>query len=575
MAKIFTGLDIGSKTIKLVQLKRGRGTVVRNQQRARFSQVEPTPGEPELKRIPGRGTIQLVNFAISEIPSPLSEPRTVYSAEQPRTANPEQIAETIEQLFNAQKIRPTHVITAIPKHLTTIRSITLPTDSPAEIAQMIRFEAAKQIPFLSEDDILDFQIMGSSPLGGSQVLLVAVRKQIVDNHLALFKNIGIEPEIVTVSSVAFYTAAKQSDQLEEGAVQVLLDIGASITDLTLVRNRILVYSRSVPVAGNQLVHRLRDQLQIDELSAEAMVPRIDLTRSDFGLDTYHRPALESAISGWLESLDNEIKQSLEYFRSESGVAQLDSMIVSGGLSQMNGLAAHLMKELNLEIIPANPLNYISIHRSQVTKELNLWQPRLNGAIGLALRGFDTELGAGLNLLPRELLRQRYRNVQRRKYIASSALAGVIVLTALGTGYREYIVREQRLIDINLKLRELTPLASKLTEMQSQIERIKAMISPDDPAIDVLVTLSQLDFIPSQLAIIRFDYKRNSQLTIDGAALTLPDIIMFRETLDKSGLFELVKLRDTRAGLMEGKPVQFFTIECKLKKTQQELGARKI
>jgi type IV pilus assembly protein PilM len=550
MAKIYTGLDIGTKTVKLVQLRRGRG-----------------------------GSVQLVNLATVEIPTSQEDRSALNELDQNhldlelKAKTESNLIKTIHQLLSSQKIRPTHLVTAIPKHLTTVRSITLPTDSPAEIEQMIRFEAAKHIPFLADDDILNFQIMGTSAIGGSQVLLVAVRRQIIDDHLILLKKIGIEPEIVSVSSVAIYTAMRQSELLEEGTVQALIDIGSSMTDLTLVQNRILVYSRSTTVAGNQLVQRLQAEFQINEQTAESMLPLIDLTQANFGIDTYHQDRLAQSILPWLEQLDNEIKQSLEYFRSESGVSQIDSIILSGGLSRLKGLSTHLAKELNIEIIAADALKNIGINRTLWAEKVAKWGSSINIAVGLALRGTETALGAGINLLPRELLTKRKQAVQQRRYLAIGILAGLVLLTGSYAGYREYAYREKRIQEINRTVQEMKSLAEKLTEMQAQVERIKGMFSPDDAAIDSLALLSQIDFVPSQVAITRFDYKRNALLTVEGAALSLPDVIALRESLAKSGLFELVKLRETRTGQMEGKPIQFFTIECRLKK-QTELNLPK-
>jgi len=319
-----------------------------------------------------------------------------------------------------------------------------------------------------------------------------------------------------------------------------------------------------------LIERFQQEFQLDEVSAESLLPLVDLGKPNFGLDTYHQDRVTRVINPWLELLENEIKQSLEYFRSESGVSQIDSIILSGGLSRLKGLAVYLAKELNIELTLANPLKNIDVRfPTRTVTRTEIGSPDANAsftvAVGLGLRGFETALGAGINLLPQELLKNRKRTVRQRKYIAVSVLVGIIMLTVLGAGYRQYTDREKRIVEIKRQLQEMAPLAAKLNEMQSQIQRIKGMFTPDDPAIDTLSLLSRIEFIPGQVAIIRYDYKRNIQLTIDGAAQLLPDVISLRETLDKSGFFEVVKLRDTRAGQMEGKPVQFFTIECRLKK----------
>lgn len=535
--RIITGLDIGTHSIKIVQLRRISAT-----------------------------NAVLVNYGIF----PVGELLVNGMQEDEKKKYREHIIELLKKIITEQKIRITNLVTAIPKQFATVRYITLPSTDPIEIKQMVPYEAQKHIPFLSEEDIVDFQLLSTSPLGTSEVLLVVVKRVIIDDYLSLLNRAHLMPEVVDVSTLAISNLLQFSGFLDSNKAYISVDIGAQMTDLTLITNGILRETRSTPIAGNQLIRGFTEEFKATMQEIESMLSVIDLEKENYGVDSVHALKVEKAIRPWLERFISELRRSIEYFIARANINKIDSILLSGGLAQMKGLPAYLVHELGISTRLVNPFEKIQfpLRKNKFDKETIL--PQLAVAAGLALRQINGAVGAGVNLLPPQVLGARVRKKLVRSWVVTGTLAGIATLSTVATGYRIYSERVNRLEQITKEIQRISALSERLSIMRDQIDRVKTIFLEKEPLIETLSYLSSLEFIPSRVTLTKIDYTRNRLLLLQGTALEIEDVFTLRTLLDKSQIFENVTLKDTRIITMEGQQVQEFVMECKIKPSKRQL-----
>lgn len=535
--RIITGLDIGTHSIKIVQLRRISAT-----------------------------NAVLVNYGIF----PVGELLVNGMQEDEKKKYREHIIELLKKIITEQKIRITNLVTAIPKQFATVRYITLPSTDPIEIKQMVPYEAQKHIPFLSEEDIVDFQLLSTSPLGTSEVLLVVVKRVIIDDYLSLLNRAHLMPEVVDVSTLAISNLLQFSGFLDSNKAYISVDIGAQMTDLTLITNGILRETRSTPIAGNQLIRGFTEEFKATMQEIESMLSVIDLEKENYGVDSVHALKVEKAIRPWLERFISELRRSIEYFIARANINKIDSILLSGGLAQMKGLPAYLVHELGISTRLVNPFEKIQfpLRKNKFDKETIL--PQLAVAAGLALRQINGAVGAGVNLLPPQVLGARVRKKLVRSWVVTGTLAGIATLSTIATGYRIYSERVNRLEQITKEIQRISALSERLSIMRDQIDRVKTIFLEKEPLIETLSYLSSLEFIPSRVTLTKIDYTRNRLLLLQGTALEIEDVFTLRTLLDKSQIFENVTLKDTRIITMEGQQVQEFVMECKIKPSKRQL-----
>ncbi len=524
MAQIVTGLDIGSDSVKLVQVKHGRGDSFKV---LAYGMVEVTAASDEL----GAG-------------------------------NP--VADAIKKLLVQCKISPTHLVSAIPKQSVVVRYLALPTNSVSEVQQMLRFEASKYVPFYTDNDIVDFELLGSSHLGGSELLMAVCRREQVEEHLNLLKSVHLEPYSLDCNSLALIRGLRRvypAKFKEPNKNYLVLDFGYASLDMSLVQNGSLKYNRSTNVSGGLLQKLLRESLDITEVEARKLIDKIDLLKEDYGITEYNRDDLSDAINTWQQRIENEIKRSLDYFGSEFTISQMHGIFLSGGLSRIKSLGEYLEKELGLPVTSA-----------ACVTENGKALPELNSAFGLAMRKVTADLGVAVNLLPPEILRKRVKN-QRYQWVA---LAGVAVLALIGfgvySGFQKYNSMVNSINQIDRELLRDRPKAADLEEIKKQLDAIRKMVNQKDVGIQTLSSLSNLNTIPTRVALEKFVYERNRTITITAVTRTLEEAVNFRYEVERIGLFEQVSLQSQNPDTMEGQPVIRFQVVAKIRPDKSDITA---
>lgn len=242
--------------------------------------------------------------------------------------------EALKRLVVEKGIRGRDVVSSVAGRSVIVRYVNLRKMERSELHNAIRFEADKYIPFSIDEVVLDCQpIEGAENVGADEmkVLLVAVKRNLVEDHVSLLRSCGLNPVIVDVDGFALGNAylLATAGHSEEG-VRGLVDIGASKTNINVMEHGQSLFTREVYVGGSDFSAEIARRLAVNPFEVEAL-------KNDAG---EKEQELRDAVQGVSDDLGNEIRLSLDFFENEFD-RMVDSVVLSGGGSRLAGLAESL------------------------------------------------------------------------------------------------------------------------------------------------------------------------------------------------------------------------------------------
>lgn len=346
--KPMIGLDIGSSAIKVVQLK-------------------------ELK-----DGYHLEKFGIKNLDPEMIVDGTVMDAGR--------VVEALKELLAEQKIKVKDAAISISGHSVIVKKINLPVMSEEELEESIKWEAEQYIPFDMNDVNIDFHILGTGgDLEGQEgqeqmsVLLIAAKKDKLSEYTSLVTEAGLTPQIVDVDAFTIENMYGINYDTNEGEVVALVNIGASVMNINILRSSISSFTRDISIGGNRYAEAMQRELNLSYEDSE----KAKVEENPEGVDP---EALNSVINTVNTEVAGEISRSIDYFRTTSAQENIDSVILCGGAARSRGLIQLLTERLGVEVELANAFNRIQIDQKQFDLEqLQAMGPQAAVGVGLAIR----------------------------------------------------------------------------------------------------------------------------------------------------------------------------------------------
>ncbi len=340
------GLDISSTAIKLIELSRhGNGY------RVESYAVRPLPANA------------VVEKNINEV---------------------EVVAEVLRTLINLSKTKIKNAAVAVAGSAVITKVIEMPKGlSDDALETQITLEADQYIPYPLEEVALDFEVQGESQEheGQMKVLLAACRREHVDLRAEVLSLAGLTAKVIDVEAYTMERAFQLiSNQLEEQEDQVvaIVDIGATMTTLSVLVDGKTVYTREQLFGGKQLTEEIQRRYGLSMEEA-------GLAKKQGGLpDDYALEVLEP----FKEAVVQQVTRSLQFFFSSSQYSDVDQIILAGGVATLDGMAAMIEEKLGTQTAVANPFAQMSVASRVNSAVLANDAPSLMIAVGLALRSFD-------------------------------------------------------------------------------------------------------------------------------------------------------------------------------------------
>ena len=296
----------------------------------------------------------------------------------------DQLVQGIKTIFKESGCSRKSVVTSLSGHSVIIKKVNLPVMEEAEMRDLIRDEAAKYLPFDNMEEVnFDFQIVGPSEFNPNQldVILVAAKKDIITTYTEIIREAGLNAVVMDVDPFALETLYEENYDSEENEVDVLVNIGASITNINVIKNGSSLFTRDFTIAGNAVTESIRERLGLASMD-DAEKVKIE----GYGEDEATKSSSRENLYLYAEPICMEVERSVEYFRSTSGEMGIKSVILSGGSARIPGLAGDLSQRLGIETQIIDPFQKIDYNKKFFTPEtIEQIAPAAAVSIGLALR----------------------------------------------------------------------------------------------------------------------------------------------------------------------------------------------
>jgi type IV pilus assembly protein PilM len=348
-SKSIVGLDVGSSSIKAV----------------------------ELSKKSKNKNFELTHMGVAQVPAE--------AIVQGAFLNSSAITEAIQEAIENAKIKTPNVAAAVCGHSVIVKKVSLPQMTRDELDEQIRWEAEQYIPFDVNEVNLDFQILESSDGEGQMdVLLVAAKKDLIDDYVQVIREAGLTPVAVDVAGFAIENAFEANYDTAPDDVIALVNIGAQVVNINIMAGGVPCFTRDITTAGNQYTEEIQKALSISFEEAE----RIKLGGQGTDSQDVVPQEVEQAMQSVTETVIGEISRSLDFYAATTAESRINKVYLSGGSARVPGLEAAFHERTGLDVETLNPLSRMLPSDRFDQEYLDDVSASLSVGVGLALREAD-------------------------------------------------------------------------------------------------------------------------------------------------------------------------------------------
>ena len=411
----------------------------------------------------------------------------------------ESISDTISTIFNDLKLDKQAVITYLPRNLVTVRLLELPSVNPQEISSIINLQIGKQTPYSKEEIVSSFKAVGSERQDYTRVMLVIVRRNLIDERLDALSKAAISVRDVTLSSEGVYSWFNAVHlprlAIDNSQAVILIDIDSNYSDFIVIHKGNLRFSKNILIGANHLQER----------------------------------------ESYLPKFMNELLHSRDVFHEENKMVKASKLFLSGAARDIKGLDIVLSQILGL---PCQILDAVSDLQAQANPDFlnddNLKFISISPILGILLK----YQGLEFDLLPNEKRIQKLTENKRKNLtvmgIMICAITMVLSLLVLIHIYNKnnYLARlKQEIIAIKGD-------SDEIVKMRLSVSLAQDLLNARG---DSLTLLSQINkIIPKEVYLTSLEIERRKQAVLRGRAQAMSDVFKFITMLEKSPYLENVK-----------------------------------
>jgi type IV pilus assembly protein PilM len=342
-SKGLVGLDIGSSAMKLVELQEKKGEYW-------LQRLGVEPLSPEA----------IVDGSIMD--SSL-------------------VVDALNRLTAATGVKASGFATSLSGHSVIIKKIQVPAMAAEDLSEQIRWEAEQYIPFDINDVRLDYVVLSEGEAGhdNMDVLLVAVKRDKVNDYVSVLSQAGKVPTLVDVDAFAIQNAYESNYDVDPGKVIALVNMGASVTNINVLVRGQTAFWRDISFGGNQFSEALQREFNLSFDQAERL-------KRGQPVDRFQPADARSVLDSVSGELATEIQKTFDFFAATSSEGPVDEIVLSGGCALTANLQQILRERFGVPIEVMDPLRRVHYREGDFDRDwLRSIAPMLAVAVGLAIR----------------------------------------------------------------------------------------------------------------------------------------------------------------------------------------------
>lgn len=345
MARTCVGLDIGSSSVKVVQLR------------------DTSKG------------YQLLNFGIEPLPA-----QTIVDGS---IMNQAAVVDAIRSLKTALKLKTREVATAISGHSVIIKKIKVPPMTPEELEEQIPWEAEHHIPFSKDDVEIDHQLLDAQTAQGQmELLLVAAKKEMVSDFTMAIREAKLSPTVMDVAAFTIQNAFEVNYSVAPNEAVALVNVGAALSNINVVVGGASAFTRDVTVGGNVFTEELQKRLNVSQEEAEAW------KIGSFGEGAHEvlPQEVEGVLAEVADGVAGQFQRSLDFYLASASDTTVSRVYLCGGSAKVPALQKSLQDKSRTPVEILDPFRRIIIDERKFDMEfLRAHSAEAAVAVGLALR----------------------------------------------------------------------------------------------------------------------------------------------------------------------------------------------
>lgn len=358
--------------------------------------------------------------------------------------------------------------------------VKLPPVDTSKVTQIIQYEAQQNVPFPLEEVVWDYQITGNTPTGELEVLLVAIKSDLVEGMFRTADASGLRLQLVDVSPAALCNAFRYNYADLDGCT-MLLDIGAKTSNvLFFEKNKFS--SRSINIGANSITQDFAAEARMTFANAEQFKISEGFVSLGGAYEEPENPKqaqISKIARNVMTRLHIQVNQTIQFYRGQQGGGAPQRLFLAGGASIMPYTAQFFSEKLNIPVEYFNPLRNIQIDPSVNLEELARVAHSFGEVVGLGLRNV-AQCPIELNLMPKTI-RQRQQFNQKKPYFIATVLSIVFALLAMGWFYDNKVVAAKHSAAADLQARtaplqdvfdrSLNPALQQIQTLQEQAGQV--------------------------------------------------------------------------------------------------------
>jgi type IV pilus assembly protein PilM len=431
-SRIFA-LDLGTQTIALAEFRTG-----------------------------GDGGLILVNYRSTEL---LADP----AADATRQS---QTRIAVGEMVAAMGIKGQSVQYAIASQSVFTRFVKLPSVGEEQVDQIVGFEAQQNVPYPINEVVWDFQLVETNDKSQVEVVIVAIKSDLLDEINHAVEDSGVKSSIIDVSPMALFNAYRYNYSDQVGC-SLVIDIGARTTNLIFVEPR-KVFSRSIPTGGNTITAAIAKDSNDSFGGAEELKKQrgfVSLGGAYADPDDPEAARISKITRNTMTRLHAEIVRSISFYRSQQGGTQPVRVFLAGGTASMPYMREFFQEKFQMPVEFFNAMRNVAVGGSLNAEEMGHRAHTLGGIVGLALRG-AVSCPMELNLRPAGVIR-RERQARQRPALIVATLAVLVALAA-------WWLYLQQSAQVTAKVtQELQPKVAGLQGLEGKMEGVRNQIKKQE------------------------------------------------------------------------------------------------